>query len=69
MQGGDGAPGRLYHGRGHGRAGQDGREREETINFEAFFPYPEKVADFLSGVCSILPSPLDIECETMITVK
>ena len=39
MQGGDGAPGRLYHGRGHGRAGQDGREREETINFEAFFPY------------------------------
>ena len=41
MQGGDGAPGRLYHGRGHGRAGQEGREREETktINFEAFFPY------------------------------
>jgi len=27
----------------------------------------EQVADFLSGVCSILPSPLDIECETMIT--
>ena len=31
--------------------------------------YPDQVADFLSGVCSILPSPLDIECETMITVK
>ena len=40
MQGGDGAPRRLYHGRGHGAAGQEERQWEKirNNNFEAFYP-------------------------------
>ena len=49
------------------RSRSSGENFRRLIILKAF--YPDQVADFLSGVCSILPSPLDIECETMITVN